>query len=148
MITCEEEKARVDAESTVEFMTTFFEMLSVWMLQIPEHSGYYQYMQKYPYLYLVCPQAAVLNLSKSFITSLELIFGISLRSEEFLETSSIILGSNSQLPQAKYGNLSNVSKNTNSQIIGSTIFHGGIYKHKVLVKHETTIGVIAGWSSN
>ena len=113
LMTCKGENARLHAESTVEFITAFFEMLSVWMQQIPEHAHYYRYMQKYPYLYLVCPQAAVLNLSKSFITSLELIFGISLRSEEFFETSSIVLRPNSQLSQVKNEELSNVSFHTN-----------------------------------
>ena len=112
-MTCDEKDARSDSESIVEFMTAFFEMLSVWIQQIPEHSGYYQYMQKYPYLYMVCPQAAILNLSKSFITSLELIFGQSLRSEDFLRISSVTLGANNQLSQAKYKKLSNVSFHTN-----------------------------------
>lgn len=113
LMTCDEKDARSDSESIVEFMTAFFEMLSVWIQQIPEHSGYYQYMQKYPYLYMVCPQAAILNLSKSFTTSLELIFGQSLRSEDFLRISSVTLGANNQLSQAKYKKLSNVSFHTN-----------------------------------
>ena len=110
-MTCDEKDARLNVESIVEIITVFFEMVSVWMQQISEHAGYYQYMQKYPYLYMVCPQAAVLNLSKSFITSLELIFGTSLRSEEFFRTSSHILGGNSKLPQSKIRKLYTVSSN-------------------------------------
>jgi len=91
-------------------MTGFFEMISQWFKLIPLYSEYYSYMQKYPYLYMVCPEAAVLNLAKSFITSLELIFGTSPRSEDFLRTSSLVLGASSQLPQTKSKKLPTVSR--------------------------------------
>ena len=92
LITCDEKDAKLEAASIVEFISAFFEMLSQWLKIVPFYTEYYELMKKYPYLYLTCPEAAILNLSKSFITSLELIFGMSPRSEEFMKTSSYKLG--------------------------------------------------------
>jgi hypothetical protein len=66
-------------------------MLSSWLEVIPNLVEYFPYMKKYPYLYLVCPEAAILNLWKSFGTSLQMIFDSSPRSEDFMRSSSSIL---------------------------------------------------------
>jgi hypothetical protein len=108
-MTCDEKDARINAPMIVEFMTSFFEMISVWLNLLPEYCQYYQYMQKNPYLYMVCPEAAILNLAKSFITSLEIIFGSSPRSEEFFRTSSAVLAKSANLPQPKSKKLPIVS---------------------------------------
>lgn len=86
-------------------------MISQWLKLIPLYSEYYQYMQKYPYLYMVCPEAAILNLSKSFFTSLEIIFGLSPRSDEFLRVSSLVLSRSAEQTQSKSRKLSLVSIN-------------------------------------
>ena len=109
-MTCDEKDAKNDAAAIVEVITAFFEMLAVWLKTIPSLFEYLPYMSKYPYLYLVCPEAAILNLHKSFIPTLELIFGYSPRSEEFLRTSSNILNSASAMPQPKYKRLHLVSQ--------------------------------------
>jgi hypothetical protein len=109
LVTGDEKDAKVDAASIVEFITAFFDMLTQWMKLVPVYSEYFEYMLKYEYLYMVCPEAAVLNLAKSFIPSLELIFGLSPRSNDFLRTASNVLGSNPQLPDSKFKKLSMVS---------------------------------------
>lgn len=76
-------------------------MLNEWLKIIPSLVDYYPYLNKYPYLYLVCPEAAILNMAKSFIPTLELIFGYSQRSEEFLRTSSKILSTQTGISQPK-----------------------------------------------
>ena len=63
-------------------------MLQVWLSVAPEYIEYYPMIQKYPKLYLVCPQAAILNLYKSFQTTLELMFHDSPRSIEFMKSAS------------------------------------------------------------
>ena len=75
----------------VEVVTRFFEMLSEWLKIVPELVDYIPYMKKHPNLYLVCPEAAIVNLYKSFITTMEMIFGLSPRSSDFMSTSSMIL---------------------------------------------------------
>ena len=101
LLTCEEKDAKAEASSIVEFITGFFEMLSKWLKLLPSLMDYCTYMKKYPYLYLVCPEAAILNLHKSFITSLELIFGYSPRSEDFMRVSSLMLEKSNSLPATK-----------------------------------------------
>lgn len=102
LVTCDEKDARAEASDIVKVITSFFEMINVWLKLIPSLTDYAPLMRKHPYLYLVCPEAAILNLSKSFITSLELIFGTSPRSEEFLRASSSTLGRSSSLATPKY----------------------------------------------
>lgn len=101
LITSDEKEAKVWSEQIFSFVEVFFEMLSQWLKQVPTLLEYYPYMKKYPYLYLVWPEAAILNLHKSFITSLELIFGASPRSDDFMKTSSNILKRSSSFSQPK-----------------------------------------------
>lgn len=101
LLTCDEKDAKTEAANIVEFVTAFFDMLSHWFKLLPDLVEYHPYMNKYPYLYLVCPQAAILNLAKSFVTTLELIFGYSPRSDDFMRTSSAILDRSSNLPAPK-----------------------------------------------
>lgn len=87
-LTCDEKEAKKDVEGIIELINGFVEMLQVWLSVAPDYIEYYPMMQKYPKLYLVCPQAAILNLYKSFQTSLELMFHDSPRSVEFMKTAS------------------------------------------------------------
>lgn len=75
----------------VEVITRFFEMLAEWLRIVPELTDYIPHMKKHPNLYLVCPEAAIVNLYKSFITTIEMIFGLSPRSSDFMGTCSLIL---------------------------------------------------------
>lgn len=109
LVTWDEKDAKLDSERILEFMTGFFEMLAAWLKLIPKYSKYYAYMEKYPYLYMVWNEAAILNLSKSFITSLEMIFGVSPRGEEFRRTASYILPKTAQVPSIKNKKLHAVS---------------------------------------
>lgn len=90
-LTCDEKDAKPCAIEIVELINGFFEMLSVWISEMPKYAAYYSEMRKFPYLYLVCPEAAILNLSKSFMTTLELIFNKSPRSIDFFKFSSTML---------------------------------------------------------
>jgi hypothetical protein len=112
-MTCDEKEAKVCSQQILKFVEAFFEMLSQWLKQVPTLLEYYPYMKKYPYLYLVWPEAAILNLHKSFITSLDLIFGASPRSEEFFKTSSSTLTRSSSLAQPKTKRFNLVSSVTN-----------------------------------
>lgn len=101
LLTCDEKEAKNEAANIVEVVTSFFVMVNEWLKIIPTLVDYYPYMNKYPYLYLVCPEVAILNMAKSFVTTLELIFGYSPRSEDFLKTSSRILNTQSLSPDIK-----------------------------------------------
>lgn len=109
MVTWDEKDARNDASEIVEVITAFFEMLKVWLEIIPTLVDFYPYMKKYSYLYLTCPEAAILNLSKSFETTLNVIFGYSPRSEEFMRTSSNILSNSKVLSKPKTKKIALVS---------------------------------------
>ena len=90
-VTADEKDAKNDAAGIVEVITAFFDMVSSWLEVVPDLVGYFPYLKKYPYLYLVCPEAAILNLWKSFVTSIQMIFDYSPRSEDFMRVSSSIL---------------------------------------------------------
>jgi hypothetical protein len=85
----------------IEFITAFFEMFRKWLYLVPRYADFYPKMKANPYLYLVCPEAAILNLSKSFISSLELIFGQSPRSERFFSECSSTLSRLKSFPRIK-----------------------------------------------
>lgn len=87
-LTCEEKDAKKDVEGIVELIKSFLEMIQVWLSVVPEYISYYPLLQKYPKLYLVCPEAAILNLYKSFQTSLEMMFTDSQRSLDFMRVAS------------------------------------------------------------
>lgn len=88
ILTWDEKEVRKDASSIISIINCFFKMLEVWFSVIPSKGDYAPFMKKYPNLYLVCPDAAILNLYKSFETTLSLIFSYSPRSEDFMKVSS------------------------------------------------------------
>ena len=88
ILTCEEKEAKKDIEGIIDIINNFLEMLQVWISVVPEYIEFFPLMQKHPKLYLVCPQAAILNLYKSFQTSLEWMFSDGPRSLEFMKVAS------------------------------------------------------------
>jgi len=110
LLTCDEKDAKKDAASIVEVITGFFEMLSEWLKIVPVLTDYLPYMKKYSYLYLVCPDAAIVNLYKSFIPTVDLIFGLTARSSDFMSTSSAILMASNTLPLPKMKKFYQVSE--------------------------------------
>ena len=88
ILTCDEKEVKKDAAQIAEVIESFFEMLQVWFTVVPSIVEYVPYMQKHPKLYLVCPEAAILNLYKSFEATLSLIFGFTPRSDDFMKMSS------------------------------------------------------------
>jgi hypothetical protein len=106
----------------VEVVTKFLEMLSEWLKIVPDLVDYIPHMKKHPNLYLVCPEAAIVNLYKSFITTIEMIFGSSPRSNDFMSTISIILNKKMTSAVMKSKKIHLVSGLDVNQPLGPRIF--------------------------
>lgn len=132
VLTCEEKDAKKDIEGIVEVIKSFLEMIQVWLSVVPEHISYYPLIQKYPYLYLVCPEAAVLNLYKSFQTSLELMFSDSQRSHDFMKIASYSLETDSLIWKPATKNIYLVR--FFYWFLGQNLFHGSIPEDRLHAK--------------